>query len=178
MLPLVLGLSCKMYEFLKAPVLVPEHRNPVPPRFNERVSPAPVRTGETAVLSCISQGIPPPNYLWFREKGNGAEVVGNSERVHGRAGVLILQSARPEDAGRYVCHANNTAGSERVELEVFVVSGLSVHLTPQQVSVSVGEFTPNQKTPLIPTKRGFACRVCLDLRRGKFRGALFVVPDP
>lgn len=113
---------------------VSEHRNSVPPRFNERVSPAPVRTGETAVLSCISQGIPPPTYLWFREKGNGAEVVGNSERVHGRAGVLILQSARTEDAGRYVCHANNTAGSERVELEIFVVSSLSVHLTPQQVS--------------------------------------------
>ncbi|XP_046745786.1 Down syndrome cell adhesion molecule-like protein Dscam2 isoform X2 [Diprion similis] len=148
-----------------ARLVVTEHRNPVPPRFNERVSPAPVRTGETAVLSCISQGIPPPNYLWFREKGNGAEAVGNSERVHARAGVLVLQSARTEDAGRYVCHANNTAGSERVELEVFVISSLSVHLTPQQITVDLGKDTEfqcavsGQPTPVISwTKDGLPLR--------------------
>ncbi|KAF7384724.1 hypothetical protein HZH68_014336 [Vespula germanica] len=109
-----------------------EHRNPVPPRFNERVSPAPIRTGETIVLSCISQGIPPPTYLWFRESVSGTAMIFNSERIHARAGVLILQAARPEDAGRYVCHANNTAGSERVELEVSIISSISIHLTPQQ----------------------------------------------
>ncbi|XP_048512285.1 Down syndrome cell adhesion molecule-like protein Dscam2 isoform X3 [Athalia rosae] len=148
-----------------ARLVVTEHLNPVPPRFNERVSPAPVRSGETAVLSCISQGIPPPNYLWFREKGSVSEVVGNSERVHGRAGVLVLQSARTEDAGRYVCHANNTAGSERVELEVFVISSLSVHLTPQQITVDLGKDTEfqcvvtGQPSPVISwTKDGLPLR--------------------
>ncbi|KAI4491203.1 hypothetical protein M0802_010299 [Mischocyttarus mexicanus] len=116
-----------------------EHRNPVPPRFNERVSPAPIRTGETIVLSCISQGIPPPTYLWFRESVSGTAMIFNSERIHARAGVLILQAARPEDAGRYVCHANNTAGSERVELEVSIISSISIHLTPQQVTVDLGK---------------------------------------
>lgn len=114
---------------------ISEHRNPEPPRFIERVSPAPVRTGETIVLFCISQGFPPPMYLWFRESVSGSEVIVNSERVRSRAGVLVLQSARIEDAGRYVCHANNSAGSERVELEVSIISALSIHLAPQQVSV-------------------------------------------
>lgn len=113
---------------------VAEHRNPVSPRFNERVSPAPIRIGETIVLSCISQGIPPPMYLWFRESVSGSAMIFNSERVHAREGVLVLQSARAEDAGRYVCHANNTAGSERVELEVSIISSLSIHLAAQQVS--------------------------------------------
>ncbi|KAK2587184.1 hypothetical protein KPH14_002930 [Odynerus spinipes] len=120
-----------------ARLVVTEHRNPVPPRFNERVGPAPIRSGETIVLSCISQGIPPPTYLWFRESVSGTAMISNSERIHARAGVLILQAARPEDAGRYVCHANNTAGSERVELEVSIVSSISIHLTPQQVTVDL-----------------------------------------
>lgn len=64
----------------------------------------------------------------------------NSERVHAREGILVLESARAEDAGRYVCHANNTAGSERVELEVSVISSLSIHLVPQQVSFRHSRF--------------------------------------
>ncbi|XP_025160716.1 Down syndrome cell adhesion molecule-like protein Dscam2 isoform X1 [Harpegnathos saltator] len=122
-----------------ARLVVTEHRNPSPPRFNERVNPGPIRTGETIVLSCISQGIPPPTYLWFRESVSGTTMVFNSERIHARAGVLVLQSARVEDAGRYVCHANNTAGSERVELEVTIISSLSIHLAPQQVTVDLGK---------------------------------------
>lgn len=125
------------YEFLLS---VSEHRNPSPPRFNERVNPAAIRTGETIVLSCISQGIPPPTYLWFRESVSGTTMVFNSERIHARAGVLVLQSARVEDAGRYVCHANNTAGSERVELEVSIISSLSIHLAPQQVRIPLFFF--------------------------------------
>lgn len=115
--------------------LITEHRNPEPPRINERVNPTPIRTGETIVLSCISQGNPPPMYLWFRESVTGTDAIINSERIHSRAGVLIIQSARNEDAGRYVCHVNNTAGSERVELEVTIISTLSIHLAPQQVSL-------------------------------------------
>ncbi|XP_023317526.1 Down syndrome cell adhesion molecule-like protein Dscam2 [Trichogramma pretiosum] len=125
-----------------AHLVVTEHRNAVPPRFNERLIPAPVKTGETIVLSCISQGIPPPTYLWFRESGSslmGPEMMVNSERVHARAGVLVVQQARPDDAGRYVCHANNTAGSERVELEVFVISGLSIRIAPQQVTIDLNK---------------------------------------
>lgn len=113
--------------------MLSEHHNPVPPRFNERMIPAPVKTGETIVLSCISQGMPPPMYLWFRENGGGPEMIVNSERVHARAGVLVVQQARVEDAGRYVCHANNTSGSERVELEVAVISSLTIRVAPQQV---------------------------------------------
>ncbi|XP_076760631.1 cell adhesion molecule Dscam2 isoform X3 [Xylocopa sonorina] len=122
-----------------ARLVVTDPHSPVPPRFNERVSPPPVRTGETIVLSCISQGIPPPMYLWFRESVTGTATIHNSERVYARAGVLVLQSARPEDAGRYVCHANNTAGSEMIELEVSIISSLSIHLVPQQVTVDLGK---------------------------------------
>ncbi|XP_044016307.1 Down syndrome cell adhesion molecule-like protein Dscam2 isoform X2 [Aphidius gifuensis] len=138
-----------------ARLIVTEHRNPEPPRINERVNPAPIRTGETIVLSCISQGNPPPMYQWFRESITGTDVIINSERIHSRAGVLVIQSARNEDSGRYVCHVNNTAGSERIELEVTIISSLSIHLSPQQVTIDLGKdakfqcAVTGQPTPLI-----------------------------
>ncbi|XP_076675907.1 cell adhesion molecule Dscam2 isoform X2 [Andrena cerasifolii] len=148
-----------------ARLVLTEHRSPVSPRFNERMSPAPIRTGENIVLSCISPGIPPPMYLWFRESVSGTAMIFNSERIHARAGVLVLESARSEDAGRYVCHANNTAGSERVELEVSIISSLSIHLAPQQVTVDLGkdaEFqcsVTGQPVPVISwTKDGLPVR--------------------
>lgn len=152
---------------------VSEHRNPSPPRFNERVNPGPIRTGETIVLSCISQGIPPPTYLWFRESVSGTTMVFNSERIHARAGVLVLQSARVEDAGRYVCHANNTAGSERVELEVTIISSLSIHLAPQQVRIRFSSLYRNNAGTAPPAATGdpihVHIRACLAPRPRSFR---------
>lgn len=66
----------------------------------------------------------------------------------------MLQSARAEDAGRYVCHANNTAGSEMVELEVSIISSLSIHLVPQQVSFRYFNLRERIFAPLHePSKR-------------------------
>ncbi|KAG8038992.1 hypothetical protein G9C98_003299 [Cotesia typhae] len=139
-----------------ARLIVTEHRNPEPPRINERMNPSPVREGETIVLSCISQGgNPPPMYSWYRESIGGTDAIVNSERTHARGGVLIIQSARVEDAGRYVCHVNNTAGSERVELEVSIINSISIHLTPQQVTIDLGKdgkfqcAVTGQPTPII-----------------------------
>lgn len=108
----------------------------VPPRYHERVSPAPVREGETAVLTCTSQGYPPPQYTWFKvHPTNGhLEPVATTEKKHIREGVLIMQNAGLSDSGRYVCVANNSLGSERVELQLTVLVPISVHLTPQRVS--------------------------------------------
>lgn len=89
-------------------------------------------------------------YLWFRESVTGTAMIFNSERIYARAGVLVLQSARAEDAGRYVCHANNTAGSEMVELEVSIISSLSIHLVPQQVSFRC--FSISSRTYLLQAR--------------------------
>lgn len=55
--------------------------------------------------------------------------------------MLVLESAHASDAGRYVCVANNSAGSERVEHELHVLhvlQPLSVHVAPPVVTADVG----------------------------------------
>lgn len=97
---------------------------------------SPVREGEVAVLSCVSQGYPPPNYFWYKSSSTGhMEPLMPSEKIHMRDGVLIIQNAQVNDSGRYVCIANNTAGSERVELQLTILVPLLVHLAPQHVSM-------------------------------------------
>lgn len=113
----------------------------MPPGFNERINPAPVREGEVIVLSCIAQGIPPPMYLWYRDSVSRANPIVNSERIHARAGVLILQSARIEDSGSYVCVANNSAGSDTIEFEVSIIKSLSILVAPQQVGIELFSFS-------------------------------------
>ncbi|KAG8238283.1 hypothetical protein J437_LFUL018191, partial [Ladona fulva] len=115
-------------------VFVTENRGMVPPRFTDRVNIGPVKEGDTAVLSCVSQG-------WFKEsRGHrgAAEPLLPSERVHIRDGVVVIRSAMASDAGRYACIANNSAGSERVEVELSVAVPLSVSLHPPSLTVDVG----------------------------------------
>lgn len=112
------------------PFFVSENKGAVPPRYHERVSLFPVREGDMAVLSCVSQGYPPPMYWWYK----GSEPLSVTEKTHMREGILILQNIHVNDSGRFVCIVNNTAGSERVELQLTVLSPLSVHIAPQHVS--------------------------------------------
>ncbi|GLG93648.1 uncharacterized protein GBIM_01000 [Gryllus bimaculatus] len=135
---------------------VAEHHGLVPPRFSDRVASGPVREGETAVLSCVSQGHPPPNYCaigwqqrppdgpaaraWARAwaaaalaTAAGAAPRGPWARVPQRArcnmrhGVLVVRTRQLRDAGRYVSR-QHTGGSERVELELAVWRSLAVHV--------------------------------------------------
>ncbi|XP_071439149.1 cell adhesion molecule Dscam2-like [Hetaerina americana] len=122
-------------------VVVTEHRGTVAPRFTDRVHVNPVKEGDTAVLSCVSQGYPPPKYWWFREaRGHrgAVEPLSPSERVHIRDGVVVVRSTSAADAGKYGCLANNSAGSERVEVELSVAVPLSVSLHPPSLTIDVG----------------------------------------
>lgn len=108
----------------------------MPPRYHERISPSPVREGETAVLSCTSQGYPTPNYIWYKtnyETGGHLELLTMSEKKYIREGVLIIQNVGLNDNGRYVCIANNSMGSERIELQLTVLIPITIHMMPQRV---------------------------------------------
>jgi Immunoglobulin I-set domain len=51
---------------------------------------------------------------------------------------LSLLHVQPEDSGKYVCVANNSAGSTRIEITLSVAWPLSVSVQPAHATVDMG----------------------------------------
>ncbi|XP_052285983.1 basement membrane-specific heparan sulfate proteoglycan core protein-like isoform X3 [Dreissena polymorpha] len=83
----------------------------------EVTAPASARAalGDSVSLVCDAQGFPSPDITWFRK--DGKEMPTDYTIVDGD---LRINRVRPEDAGTYVCHAENEhGGSDRpVSLDV------------------------------------------------------------
>ena len=90
-----------------------------------------VNGGNTALLTCISYGIPTPSIVWSRGGGhlsNGTHTNIEEELVAENAsGVVFVKSllricnAELADSGPYSCIANNTAGSNTFDFELALI---------------------------------------------------------
>ncbi|KAG8228352.1 hypothetical protein J437_LFUL006803 [Ladona fulva] len=60
------------------------------------------------------------------------------ERVFRVAECLVILHAEEADGGRYVCVANNSAGTERIEVALTISSPLSVSLHPRHATIDAG----------------------------------------
>jgi hypothetical protein len=95
--------------------------------------------GESALLPCVAQGNPVPESTWFRiESPSGSlRQVLPSPRIKYHLEVLVLQRLLVEDSGVYVCIMNNTAGSQRIEVDVLVRSPLETRVDPAEQTVDL-----------------------------------------
>ncbi|CAJ1079206.1 matrix-remodeling-associated protein 5-like [Xyrichtys novacula] len=116
--------------------------------------------GQTVILSCPSQGSPPPRLAWLLP-GNGvlpSPYYGSRLTVH-RNGSLELRGVRASDSGTLVCVVRGERGETRiqVELEVSEASTYGVLNGDRtlQRSSSVNEV-PHQRIPVTqkPPQRG------------------------
>ena len=62
-----------------------------------------------------------------------------SQKVNFHLEVLILQELLIEDSGIYVCIMNNTAGAERIEVNLTVRSALDTLVTPSQQTIDLNQ---------------------------------------
>ena len=79
-------------------------------------------------------------FRWFRQDHHQLHAVPETDdRIYRVGECLIIQHAEDDDAGRWVCVANNTAGVERVDVNLHVTSPLNVVIQPPgQLTVDVG----------------------------------------
>ncbi|XP_014387685.1 PREDICTED: LOW QUALITY PROTEIN: hemicentin-2 [Myotis brandtii] len=87
-------------------VLVPPNIEPVP--ANKAVL-----ENASVTLECLASGVPPPDISWFKGRQPVSARKGVTVSADGR--VLLIERARPSDAGSYRCVASNVAG--RTELQ-------------------------------------------------------------
>ncbi|KAK8777634.1 hypothetical protein V5799_029021, partial [Amblyomma americanum] len=133
-------------------VVVTEPLGTLAPRMIESLRSVQVELGERAVLPCIAQGHPSPRYMWLRAAGSAltastdareGEILGvvkPSERVSLLSGgiVLLFHVARAEDAGRYLCVANNSAGQDKAYTDLVINEPLSASVEPTSQLVDAG----------------------------------------
>ena len=62
-----------------------------------------------------------------------------SQKVNFHLEVLILHELLIEDSGIYVCIMNNTAGAERIEVNLTVRSALDTLVTPSQQTIDLNQ---------------------------------------
>ncbi|XP_068083857.1 cell adhesion molecule Dscam2 [Anabrus simplex] len=122
-----------------ANVRLTEHRGIVSPAIVEHTATVHVAQDEGAVLLCVAQGCPTPEYRWFGVQG-GAEPMpvlpGPRTRLLGP--VLVIEATTPEDSGMYRCSASNAGGEASAELRLVVSTSLHVEVTPSLLSVHLG----------------------------------------
>ncbi|XP_035881388.1 basement membrane-specific heparan sulfate proteoglycan core protein isoform X10 [Phyllostomus discolor] len=119
---------------------------------------ASVRAGETVQLQCLAHGTPPLTFQWSRVGG------GLPGRVTARNEMLRLESAAPEDSGRYRCQVTNKVGLAEA-FAVVLVQGPSGSLpataSPAGSTPTV-QVTPQQETKSTGASVEFHCAVPTD----------------
>ncbi|XP_037086557.1 Down syndrome cell adhesion molecule-like protein Dscam2 [Pollicipes pollicipes] len=92
-----------------------------------------VREGDTLIVPCVVTSQPVAEVRWMKLTTDRGSVLAVQ---HGP--LLTLKPARPGEAGTYVCRATNAHGSTEIKVNVKVISGLHVTLTPARSTVDVG----------------------------------------
>ncbi|XP_058532481.1 basement membrane-specific heparan sulfate proteoglycan core protein isoform X2 [Ochotona princeps] len=119
---------------------------------------ASVRAGETVQLQCLAHGTPPLTFQWSRVGSSlPGRVTVSKERLH-------IESAAPEDSGRYRCQVSNKVGLAEAFVQVLVQGSSS---TLPDTAVSAGapptvQITPQQETRSIGASVEFHCAVPSD----------------
>ncbi|XP_020951151.1 basement membrane-specific heparan sulfate proteoglycan core protein isoform X13 [Sus scrofa] len=101
--------------------------------------PVRVKEGKAITLECVSAGEPRSSARWTRI---GAPT-NLEQRLHGLLDshtLLQISSAKPSDAGIYVCLAQNALGTAQKRVEVIVDTGIMAPGAPQ-VQVEEAELT-------------------------------------
>ncbi|XP_058409147.1 basement membrane-specific heparan sulfate proteoglycan core protein isoform X9 [Diceros bicornis minor] len=98
-----------------------------------------VKVGKSVTLECVSAGEPRSSVRWTR-LGTPANLEKQMYGLVDSHAVLQISSAKPSDAGTYVCQAQNALGTAQKRVEVIVDPGIVTPGAPQ-VQVEEAELT-------------------------------------
>ncbi|XKL66866.1 hypothetical protein PGB90_010286 [Kerria lacca] len=95
---------------------------------------------QTGVVRCDVTAYPVPVFKWYKfiEGSNRKIAVTLDDRVKQVSGTLIIQEAKVEDSGKYLCVVNNSVGGESVETVLTVTAPLSASVEPIVQTVDFG----------------------------------------
>ncbi|XP_068149244.1 cell adhesion molecule Dscam2 isoform X4 [Drosophila tropicalis] len=114
------------------------HRGIISPSVVEHTAHVQVSQDEGAVLLCVAQGCPSPEYSWYTHNGPGPLPVLSGPRVRLLGPILAIEAVTGEDSGVYKCTASNVGGEASAELRLTVATPIQVEISPNVLSVHMG----------------------------------------
>ncbi|XP_032791333.2 protein turtle isoform X2 [Daphnia magna] len=96
-----------------------------------------VSLGDPIILSCLAEGTPVPEILWYRD--NELVQTSPSLAVANDGTELRISSIRQEDIGDYTCAAKNGQGSVRHSTKLVVAGGAVIIVPPLNVTRLEGD---------------------------------------
>uniref|UniRef100_A0A336M1C8 CSON009678 protein n=1 Tax=Culicoides sonorensis TaxID=179676 RepID=A0A336M1C8_CULSO len=119
-------------------VRVNDHRALMSPSIVEHTSHVSVSQDEGAVLLCLAQGCPAPEYHWYQYSGSEAVPVMTGPRMRLLGPVLAIEAVTTSDSGVYKCTSANAGGEASADLRLTVSAPLHVEIVPNVLSVNMG----------------------------------------
>ncbi|KAG8198710.1 hypothetical protein JTE90_023480 [Oedothorax gibbosus] len=119
-------------------IIVTEPHHNQPPRITRRSTRIRATAGHRTTLTCVAQGHPTPIYKWTRSIAGQRSMADLDSSIRQEGGVLIFTKVGRSDAGRYSCHASNSVGEDRADMELIVEEPLRVSIAPQELQLDVG----------------------------------------
>uniref|UniRef100_T1J582 Down syndrome cell adhesion molecule n=1 Tax=Strigamia maritima TaxID=126957 RepID=T1J582_STRMM len=115
-------------------------RGTVQPRITDSKQIVTARQGERVALPCAAQGYPIPFYNWYTKATKSQLVpLTMTDSIRQISGTIIITRAQVSDTATYVCVANNSVGSERVETLLTVTVPLSAYIKPARQTIDIGK---------------------------------------
>ncbi|XP_023037557.1 Down syndrome cell adhesion molecule-like protein Dscam2 isoform X8 [Drosophila willistoni] len=114
------------------------HRGIISPSVVEHTAHVQVSQDEGAVLLCVAQGCPSPEYSWYTHNGPGPLPVLSGPRVRLLGPILAIEAVTGDDSGVYKCTASNVGGEASAELRLTVATPIQVEISPNVLSVHMG----------------------------------------
>nr|XP_054952810.1 basement membrane-specific heparan sulfate proteoglycan core protein isoform X2 [Pan paniscus] len=99
-----------------------------------------VKVGKAVTLECVSAGEPRSSARWTRISSTPAKLEQRTYGLMDSHAVLQISSAKPSDAGTYVCLAQNALGTAQKQVELIVDTGAMAPGAPQ-VQAEEAELT-------------------------------------
>ncbi|XP_072392571.1 basement membrane-specific heparan sulfate proteoglycan core protein-like isoform X1 [Diabrotica undecimpunctata] len=106
----------------------------IPPKITLTSSILKVYPGEHAYINCSATGDQPIEIYWLRW---GVPIPSS---VYTRDGYISFNSTQLQDAGRYLCVANNRAGKAEAEVNITVEVPPKITLTSRKLVAHPGEY--------------------------------------
>ncbi|XP_058053672.1 cell adhesion molecule Dscam2 [Anopheles bellator] len=121
-----------------AKIRMTDQRGIVSPSVVEHTSHVSVSQDEGAVLLCVAQGCPSPEYRWYTHNGPEPIPVTSGPRIRLLGPVLAIEAVTGEDGGVYKCSASNAGGEASADLRLTVSTPIHVEISPNVLSVHMG----------------------------------------